>query len=296
MWQQKSFENEGDKPALYLVPTPIGNLEDMSYRALRILKESDVIAAEDTRNTKKLCNYFEIETPVISYHEHNKQASGKHIINRLLSGQVVALVSDAGMPTISDPGYELVKEALEEKITVVPLPGANAALTALISSGLSPQPFYFYGFLPRSTKEKKRELETLKKVHSTWILYESPHRLKETLKAMLEIVGDRQIVLCRELTKKFEEFIRGTLSEMVTWASETEIRGEFCLIIEGSGISEEINQENWWDSMELETHVNHYIGEQNLSSKEAIKQVAKDRGISKREVYQAYHIGKAEAP
>lgn len=290
MWQQKSFENEADKPALYLVPTPIGNLEDMSFRALRILKEADVIAAEDTRNTKKLCNYFEIETPVISYHEHNKQASGKHIIDRLVSGQKVALVSDAGMPTISDPGYELVKEALEEKIAVVPLPGANAALTALISSGLSPQPFYFYGFLPRNTRDKKQELETLKKINSTWILYESPHRLKETLKIMLDILGDRQIVLCRELTKKFEEFIRGTISEMAVWASETEIRGEFCLIIEGTGQLEEENEENWWDGMELAVHVEHYINEQNLSSKDAIKQVAKDRGMNKREVYQAYHV------
>ncbi|CAH0347564.1 16S rRNA (cytidine(1402)-2'-O)-methyltransferase [Bacillus sp. CECT 9360] len=290
MWQQKSFENEGEKPALYLVPTPIGNLEDMSFRAIRILKEADVIAAEDTRNTKKLCNYFEIETQVISYHEHNKQSSGKLIVDRLLSGQTVALVSDAGMPTISDPGFELVKEALAEKIAVIPLPGANAALTALISSGLSPQPFYFYGFLSRNTKEKKRELETLKRINSTWILYESPHRLKETLKAMLEIVGDRQIVLCRELTKKFEEFIRGTITEVISWASETEIRGEFCLIIEGSEIREEIQEENWWDDMELATHVDHYIVEQDLSSKEAIKQVAKDRGIQKREVYQAFHV------
>jgi 16S rRNA (cytidine1402-2'-O)-methyltransferase len=290
MWQQKSFENEGDKPALYLVPTPIGNLEDMSFRALRILKEADVIAAEDTRNTRKLCSYFEIETPLISYHEHNKQSSGKHIIDRLLSGQTVALVSDAGMPTISDPGYELVQGALEEKITVVPLPGANAALTALISSGLPPQPFYFYGFLPRNRKEKKKELETLKKISSTWVIYESPHRLKETLKEVFDIVGDRQIVLCRELTKKFEEFIRGTVSEMVTWVSETEIRGEFCLIIEGAGIVEELGEDNWWDDLEVADHVDHYMLEQNISSKEAIKQVAKDRGINKREVYQAYHV------
>lgn len=290
MWQQKSFENEGAKPALYLVPTPIGNLEDMSFRAVRILKEADVIAAEDTRNTKKLCNYFEIETQVISYHEHNKQSSGKLIVDRLLSGQMVALVSDAGMPTISDPGYELVKEALAEKISVIPLPGANAALTALISSGLSPQPFYFYGFLSRNAKEKKQELETLKRMNSTWVLYESPHRLKETLKTMLEIVGDRKIVLCRELTKKFEEFIRGTITEAITWASETEIRGEFCLIIEGSEKDEQSEEEKWWDGMELAAHVDHYILQQELSSKEAIKQVAKDRGIQKREVYQAFHL------
>ncbi|RFU62632.1 16S rRNA (cytidine(1402)-2'-O)-methyltransferase [Peribacillus glennii] len=290
MWQQKSFENEGNKPLLYLVPTPIGNLEDISFRAVRILKEADVIAAEDTRNTRKLCNYFEIETQVISYHEHNKEASGRHIIERLLSGQTVALVSDAGMPTISDPGYELVKEALAEKIAVVPLPGANAALTALISSGLPPQPFYFYGFLPRSTKEKKHELETLKKVTATWILYESPHRLKDTLKTLLEILGDRQIVLCRELTKKFEEFIRGNLRDILAWASESDIRGEFCVIIEGASQSEEQEQEMWWNGMEVTEHVNHYIKEHSVNSKDAIKQVAKDRGMQKRDVYQAYHV------
>lgn len=156
MWQQKSFEKEGLEPALYLVPTPIGNLEDMSFRALRILKEADVIAAEDTRNTKKLCNYFEISTPIVSYHEHNKEYSGKQMLERLRSGEVIALVSDAGLPTISDPGYELVKDAIAEQFKVIPLPGANAALTALIASGLVPQPFYFYGFLQRGAKEKSR--------------------------------------------------------------------------------------------------------------------------------------------
>jgi 16S rRNA (cytidine1402-2'-O)-methyltransferase len=290
MWQQKSFENEGQVAALYLVPTPIGNLEDMSFRSLRILKEANVIAAEDTRNTKKLCNYFQIETPVISYHEHNKQTSGKKIIDRLLSGETVALVSDAGMPTISDPGYELVQEALAEKITVIPLPGANAALTALIASGLAPQPFYFYGFLPRNSKDKKNELESLKRISSTWILYESPHRLKETLKIMLDILGNRKIVLCRELTKRFEEFIRGTISDTLEWASTSEIRGEFCLIIEGNENQETESQENWWAALELSAHVDHYMENEQLSSKEAIKQVAKDRGINKREVYQAYHV------
>ncbi|PLT32634.1 16S rRNA (cytidine(1402)-2'-O)-methyltransferase [Bacillus sp. V5-8f] len=290
MWQQKSFENEGNKPILYLVPTPIGNLEDMSFRAARILKEADIIAAEDTRNTRKLCNHFGIDTPVVSYHEHNKETSGRQIIERLLSGQTVALVSDAGMPTISDPGYELVKQALAEKIAVVPLPGANAALTALISSGLSPQPFYFYGFLARGTKEKKHELESLKKLTSTWILYESPHRLKDTLKTLLEILGDRRIVLCRELTKKFEEFIRGNLSDILIWASESEIRGEFCIIIEGASQAEEEEQQNWWDGLGLVEHVDHYIHGQNLHSKDAIKQVAKDRGVNKRDVYQAYHV------
>ncbi|MFJ7995344.1 16S rRNA (cytidine(1402)-2'-O)-methyltransferase [Peribacillus frigoritolerans] len=290
MWQQKSFEKEGLEPALYLVPTPIGNLEDMSFRALRILKEADVIAAEDTRNTKKLCNYFEISTPIVSYHEHNKEYSGKHILERLRSGEVIALVSDAGLPTISDPGYELVKDAIAEQFKVIPLPGANAALTALIASGLVPQPFYFYGFLQRGAKEKKQELEKLKKVESTWIIYESPHRLKETLKHMHEILGDRRIVLCRELTKKFEEFIRGTVNEALTWAVESEIRGEFCLIIEGGQWSEDESEEAWWMALDIVGHVNHYIETKQFTSKDAIKQVAKDRNMQKRDVYQAFHI------
>lgn len=234
MWQQKSFENEAHKGILYLVPTPIGNLEDMSFRAVRILKEADLIAAEDTRNTKKLCNYFEIQTPVVSYHEHNKESSGEKLIHKIKEGKKIALVSDAGMPAISDPGYELVEAALREKVTVVPLPGANAALPALIASGLTCQPFYFYGFLNRSKKEKKTELDSLKKQTGTLVFYESPHRLKETLTSMYDILGNRQVAICRELTKKFEEFIRGNLSEVVEWAHQDEIRGEFCLIIEGA--------------------------------------------------------------
>ncbi|WP_019244525.1 MULTISPECIES: 16S rRNA (cytidine(1402)-2'-O)-methyltransferase [Bacillus] len=290
MWQQHSFAKEGEEPILYLVPTPIGNLEDMSFRAIRILKEADVIAAEDTRNTKKLCNYFEIETPIISYHEHNKQFSGKQVIDRLKNGQTVALVSDAGMPTISDPGYELVQQALQERLSVVPLPGANAALTALIASGITPQPFYFYGFLDRSSKNKKKELEKLKSISSTFILYESPHRLKETIQFMLQILGNRQIVLCRELTKKFEEFIRGDLESVIQWIKDNEIRGEFCLIVEGGSELEENISEQWWENLSIIEHVDYYIEEKNITSKEAIKQVAKDRNVQKRDIYQAYHI------
>lgn len=289
MWQQKSFENEEHKGILYLVPTPIGNLEDMSFRAVRMLKEADLIAAEDTRNTKKLCNYFEIETPVVSYHEHNKETSGEKLIQKIKEGQKIALVSDAGMPTISDPGFELVQAAVNDKMTVVPLPGANAALTSLIASGISCQPFYFYGFLGRGKKEKRQELEGLKKQHATIIFYESPHRLKETLAIMLEILGDRKIALCRELTKRFEEFIRGTIQEAIEWANQDEVRGEFCLIVEGSS-GEEEEESNWWDQLTIEEHVNHYISVKNMASKEAIKQTAKDRSLNKREVYQAYHI------
>ena len=290
MWQQHSFKNEGLEAVLYLVPTPIGNLEDMSFRAIRILKEADIIAAEDTRNTRKLCNYFEIDTPIISYHEHNKRNSGRQVIERLESGQTVALVSDAGMPTISDPGYELVQDALAQRIPVIPLPGANAALTALIASGLKPQPFYFYGFLERGLKQKKRELETVKNITATMVMYESPHRLKESLQAMLAILGNRKIVLCRELTKKYEEFIRGSVEDALNWAQDNEIRGEFCLIIEGADEAELTSEAAWWEGLSVEEHVNHYIEEKQLSTKEAIKQVAKDRGSQKREIYQAYHL------
>ncbi|MEW9052947.1 MAG: 16S rRNA (cytidine(1402)-2'-O)-methyltransferase [Neobacillus sp.] len=291
MWQQKSFENEENKGILYLVPTPIGNLEDMSFRAIRILKEADLIAAEDTRNTRKLCNYYEIQTPVVSYHEHNKEASGEKLIEKVQAGMKVALVSDAGMPTISDPGYELVVAAVKEKVTVVPLPGANAALTSLIASGLSCQPFYFYGFLARGKKEKRLELEVLRKQTATLIFYESPHRLKETLNIMLDVLGNRKIALCRELTKKFEEFIRGTIEEVIEWANQDEVRGEFCIIIEGTddlSLSEE--EASWWEHMEIKDHVNHYIHEKNLTSKDAIKQTAKDRDLNKRDIYHAYHI------
>lgn len=289
MWQQKSFENEEHKGILYLVPTPIGNLEDMSFRAIRILKEADLIAAEDTRNTKKLCNYFEIETPVVSYHEHNKETSGEKLIQKIKEGMKIALVSDAGMPAISDPGYELVTAAIDEKATVVPLPGANAALTALIASGLACQPFYFYGFLDRNKKGKREELKGLKNQTGTIIFYESPHRLKDTLSLMFDVLGDRNITICRELTKKFEEFIRGSLKEVLEWANESEIRGEFCLIVEG-GLDQLDDEDSWWADLSIEEHIEHYISAKKMPSKEAIKQTAKDRGLSKREVYQIYHI------
>ncbi|MBM7622275.1 16S rRNA (cytidine1402-2'-O)-methyltransferase [Bacillus tianshenii] len=290
IWQQNSFSDKYQEGRLYLVPTPIGNLEDITFRSLRMLKEVDFIAAEDTRQTKKLCNYFEIATPLISYHEHNKQQSGKKIIELLKEGKDVALVSDAGMPSISDPGYEIVVEALEERLYVVPMPGANAALTALIASGLVAQPFYFYGFLDRHKKEKKKELEKLLRLQDTIILYESPHRLKDTLSAMLEVLGDRKIVVSRELTKKFEEFTRGRISEVIALLGDQAVKGECCLILEGN--AEEITDEGeaWWLSFSLQEHVEHYMKEGNQSSKDAIKQVAKDRDLPKREVYQAFHV------
>jgi 16S rRNA (cytidine1402-2'-O)-methyltransferase len=289
MNQQKSFEETG-KGSLYLVPTPIGNLEDMTFRAIRIMKEADVIAAEDTRNTKKLSNYFDIDTPIISYHEHNKETSGPKLIEKMEQGEKIALVSDAGMPSISDPGYELVKAAIENELPVIPLPGANAALTALIASGLAPQPFYFYGFLHRGKKEKRAELERLRAVSDTFILYESPHRLKDTLKELHQALGNREIVICRELTKKFEEFIRGSLEEVISWSENGEVRGEFCLLIEGNQDPAEEEQEAWWEDYSLQDHVQYYIEEKEMTSKLAIKEVAKERSIPKRDVYQAFHV------
>lgn len=289
IWTQKSFIENTDQGTIYLVPTPIGNLEDMSFRAVRLLKEADLIAAEDTRNTKKLLNYFEIDTPIVSYHEHNKETSGEKLIEKVKSGLDIALVSDAGMPIISDPGYELVVEAIEQKISVIPLPGANAALTALVASGLAPQPFYFYGFLQRRKKDKKTELEKLKAQTVTLVFYESPHRLKETLELMLDVLGDRKIVLCRELTKKYEEFIRGSVSEALQWANNSEIRGEFCLVVEG-GSEQDVPSVHWWNDFTVKAHVDFYVTEKKFSTKDAIKQTAKDREMNRREVYQIYHI------
>lgn len=275
---------------LYLVGTPIGNLEDMSVRALRILKEADIIAAEDTRNTKKLCNYFEIETPLISYHEHNLAVGGEKLLTLLQEGKTIALVSDAGLPCISDPGADIVEKAIAQNFSVVPVPGPNAAISALIASGLSPQPFFFYGFLNRGKKERRQQLEQLKKRQETILLYEAPHRLKDTLKDMEAILGDRRIVLARELTKKFEEFLRGTLAEAVEWSQTEEIRGEFCIVLEGnSSVEEEEHEEAYWKNMSIVEHVDFIINQSNITSKEAIKEVAKLRKVVKRDVYNEYH-------
>ncbi|MGE7365760.1 16S rRNA (cytidine(1402)-2'-O)-methyltransferase [Desemzia incerta] len=290
MFQQKSFEVQSTG-TLYLVPTPIGNLEDMTFRAIRILNEVDLIASEDTRNTQKLLNHFEIKTSQISFHEHNSQERIGQLIERLENGSDIAQVSDAGMPSISDPGHDLVVACIESGISVVPLPGANAALTALIASGLSPQPFYFYGFLPRKKKDQIEALEELNQRPETFILYESPHRLKEVLKNMGTVLGDtRKIVLCRELTKRYEEFIRGTLSEVLQWAQTSEIRGEFCLIAEGNSEGSLFPEEDTsWNTLTIQEHVQLMMEEHNLRSKEAIKEVAKVRELKKQEVYAAYH-------
>lgn len=291
MKSQKSTEHE-QSSCLYLVATPIGNLEDMTMRAIRILKEVDMIAAEDTRNTKKLCNYFEISTPLMSYHDHNQQVGGEKILDLLRQGKRIALVSDAGLPCISDPGADIAAKAVAEGFAVIPVPGANAALSALIASGLSTQPFFFYGFLSRNKKERKAEIGQLQKRQETVILYESPHRLKDSLKDMQAIIeGTRQIVLARELTKKFEEFLRGTIDEAVNWVEQHEIRGEFCIVLNGNEEAplDELDAP-WWEKLSIEEHVDYIIEEKQCTTKEAIKEVAIQRGLPKRDVYQNYHI------
>lgn len=284
---QKSFHDE-TLGVIYVVPTPIGNLEDITFRALRILKEVSIIAAEDTRNTKKLLNHFEINVPLLSYHEHNKLKREEQLLERVKKGESIAIVSDAGMPAISDPGYELVKAAIEEDINVVVLPGANAAVCALVGSGLATNEFYFYGFLPRKKKEKEAELERLRTLQSTLLFYESPYRVKDTLQMMKKVLGNRQVVAARELTKRFEEFIRGNMDELIDWANQHELKGEFCLVVSGSeGIEEETGI--WWRDLSIEEHIDYYIEGRQQTSKEAIKLVAIDRGVPKREIYQVYH-------
>ncbi|MBM6879259.1 16S rRNA (cytidine(1402)-2'-O)-methyltransferase [[Clostridium] spiroforme] len=281
MNRQKSFEN--NQPTLYLVATPIGNLDEITYRALHILKTVDYIAAEDTRNTIRLLNHFQISTKLISHHEHNIQQSIPKLIHLLEEGHNIALVSDAGYPAISDPGYELVLKAIEQDINVVPISGCNACLDALVVSGIAPQPFMFYGFLDHSDKKKKKELEQLKKYKETIVFYESPHRIKKTLLLMLEILGDRHIALCRELTKKHEEIIRGSISEII--AVTDELKGEMVIVVEGS--HEETVEETVF-STTIKEDVDHFI-EKGMSTKDAIKEVAKIRNLNKNAVYKEYH-------
>lgn len=289
MKTQKSFEST-EKGTVYIVPTPIGNLEDITYRALKVLQSVSTIAAEDTRNTKKLLTHFDISTSLISYHEHNKDSRGEQLLNRLENGESIAFVSDAGMPGISDPGYEMVQSAIESTIPVVVLPGANAALCALVGSGLATNEFLFYGFLPRKKKDRLGELERLRPSRSTLLFYESPHRLKETVSAIYDQLGERRITLARELTKRFEEYIRGSVKEVMNWIEQTELRGEFCIVVEGSAEDSLSVEALWWSHLSVLEHVTHYMEEESIPSKEAIKKVAVERKMPKREVYQTYHI------
>ncbi|WP_179395907.1 16S rRNA (cytidine(1402)-2'-O)-methyltransferase [Lacticaseibacillus absianus] len=283
MWtQQKSFAPH-DTGTLYLVPTPIGNLADMTFRAVETLRSVDLIAAEDTRNTQKLLNHFEIATKQISFHEHNTQARIPELLAKLQAGASIAQVSDAGMPSISDPGKELVAAAVTAGIPVVPLPGANAATTALIASGLAPQPFMFYGFLPRKASEQRAALEALADQEQTILFYESPYRLAKTLTAMAEAFGpERQAVLARELTKKFEEFDRGSLAELATWAAEN-ARGEFVVMVAPAAPQAPVRS-----TVPLADQVAARVatGEKPTA---AIKAVAKANGLKKQDVYNAYH-------
>ncbi|WP_091529911.1 16S rRNA (cytidine(1402)-2'-O)-methyltransferase [Alkalibacterium subtropicum] len=288
MKTQKSFEQK-NQGTLFLVPTPIGNLEDITFRAVNMLKAVDLIASEDTRNTQKLLNHFKVETPQTSFHEHNSKERTPQLIEKIKAGQSIAQVSDAGMPSISDPGVDLVRAAVDAGITVVPLPGPNAALTALIASGLSPQPFYFLGFLPRKKKDLTAELEELNKRKETLVFYESPHRVKQVVETMQAVYGsERKIVLAREVTKRFEEFIRGTMEEVCEWLSNENIRGEFVIIVEGNEHAETL-EDKVWESWTLKEHVSFVMENESLPSKKAIKEVALLRDIPKREVYAAYH-------
>lgn len=284
---QKSFIQSQEYTAgiLYLVGTPIGNLEDITYRAIRILKEVAWIAAEDTRQTRKLLSHYEISTRLMSYHEHNKQSSGEELIHKLLQGESIALVSDAGLPAISDPGYELVKQAIAKNVHVVPIPGANAALSALIVSGLSTKHFLFLGFLPKDKKSIVVRLEELKNIPDSMLFYESPYRVTKTLQHMLAIWGDRQIALARELTKKFEEVARGKISEALLFLSEQPAKGEYCIVVEGMQQTKlEVQDKLWWTLLSIQEHMDYYI-EEGYDRKEAMKKVALDRNVPKRDIY-----------
>lgn len=289
MNSQYSFE-KSDLGKLYLVPTPIGNLDDMTFRSIDVLKTVDLIAAEDTRHTQKLLNHFDIDTKMISFHEHNTQERIPVLLNKLVDKQSVAQVSDAGTPSISDPGSELVKAAVERGISVIPLPGANALVPALIASGIAPQPFYFHGFLPRSKNDLQMILEQLNQKTETMIFYESPHRLKKTLEQMNNIFGEnRQITLARELTKKYEEFIRGNIKDTLKWVKDNQVRGEFVIIVEGNPNPQIIEKNDEWKSWSEKEHVERIIAEKNIRSKEAIKEVAVIRDVPKRQIYASYH-------
>lgn len=285
---QMSYE-ESEHGSLYIVPTPIGNLDDMTFRAIKILKQVHLIAAEDTRHTQKLLNHFDIKNNVISYHEHNKESRMNPLLERLENGEDIALVSDAGMPAISDPGYDLVKEVIARNLNVVVLPGANAAICALVGSGLSTKEFLFYGFLPRKKKEKVAELERLKNLQATLIFYESPYRVKDTIGLLEKHFDNRQIVIAREISKMFEQYIRGSVEEVLQWVEQNEVKGECCILVEGSIIAEEVGQ-TWWETLTILEHVVHYEQNSQFTNKQAIKQVALDRNISKRDVYQEVHV------
>lgn len=274
-----------DTGILYIVPTPIGNLKDITLRALEVLKDVDLVAAEDTRQTLKLLNHFEIKKTLISYHKYNEQNKSEDIINLIKEGKKVALVSDAGMPGISDPGSVIVKRCIEQGVKFEVLPGATAFTTALVYSGLDTTKFLFRGFLPRENKERKPIIQDIINCQETIIFYEAPHRLLDTLSFLLNNLGDRKIAVCRELTKLYEEIYRGTISESIDYFQVNKPRGEFVLIIEGRRIEDiEEEKKSAWIDLSIEEHILSYINN-GMSKKEAIKTVAKDRNLPKNEVY-----------
>lgn len=286
---QSSFQHgDSDSGALYLVATPIGNLEDMTFRAVRILKECDIIAAEDTRQTRKLLSHFDISPKqLFSYHEHNKTASGPELIRYIIEGNNLALVSDAGLPAISDPGADLVTLAVQAGIPVVPVPGANAALSALIASGLPTGTFTFVGFLPRERKDIRAVLTPLRASQGTLLFYESPHRVGKTLAHLQEAFGNRRVTLARELTKRYEEFLRGTIEECLEWLEEHPPMGEYVIVVEGESREEAQEADSaWWRPLSIAEHVAHYEGK-GIPRKDAMKKAAADRGVAKRDIYNA---------
>ncbi|MGQ7374257.1 16S rRNA (cytidine(1402)-2'-O)-methyltransferase [Streptococcus suis] len=281
---QKSFKGQTSFGSLYLVPTPIGNLQDMTFRAVQTLKEVDVIAAEDTRNTGLLLKHFEIDTRQTSFHEYNAHEKIPVLIDWLKSGLSIAQVSDAGLPSISDPGHDLVRAAIEESIPVVALPGASAGITALIASGLAPQPHIFYGFLPRKAGQQKDFFQEKRSYPETQIFYESPYRVADTLENMLSVYGDRQVTVVRELTKLYEEYQRGTISEVLDYLKDNPLKGECLLIVAGVGEEELPSVED----VDLKAEVEMEIAS-GRKPNQAIKEVAKRYQLKKQEVYDVYH-------
>lgn len=283
---QKSFKNQTTYGKLYLVPTPIGNMQDMTYRAVEMLKNADFVCAEDTRNTGLLLKHFDISAKQISFHEHNAYEKIPELIALIKEGKILAQVSDAGMPSISDPGHDLVKAAIAEEIPVVAIPGASAGITALIASGLAPQPHIFYGFLPRKAKQQKEFFEAKKQYPETQIFYESPYRVADTLDNMLAVYGDRKIVLVRELTKLYEEYQRGYISEILEYIAQNPLKGE-CLIVV-SGQDETVTSEEMPEDVNPAELVAQLV-EAGDKPNQAIKKIAKTYGLNRQEVYNAYH-------
>lgn len=271
------------KGTLYLCPTPIGNLEDITYRTVRCLREADIIAAEDTRHTRQLLSAYDIDTPLLSYHEHNKAEKGPQLIDMLREGKMIALVSDAGMPAICDPGSDLVHLAIEADIPIVPLPGANAGLTGLIASGMDTTRFTFIGFLPKTKKHRLPVLESIKGYEGTLIFYEAPHRIQTVLSELIEVLGDRQAVICRELTKRYEQYMRGSLRQVKEELAAQGVRGEFVILVAGAAAAEEHGPASDGDYVSLVRE----LMEQGIDKKEAVRMVAKRCGVPKRSVYQA---------